>query len=62
MTRIGYDADTVCYYFRDQHGLVYKGPEGSEFGELVRGTHLSTYDNAEGMMSLSFPGARTNQF
>lgn len=36
--RIGYDADTGCYYFRDREGLVYRGPEGSEFGELTQGT------------------------
>jgi len=33
--RIGYDADSERYYFRDREGLVYKGPEGSEFGELT---------------------------
>ncbi|KAH0837827.1 carbohydrate-binding module family 50 protein [Lanmaoa asiatica] len=38
--RIGYDADTGCYYFRDREGLVYKGPEGSEFGELTQVTQL----------------------
>ncbi|KAG2094790.1 hypothetical protein BD769DRAFT_1518308, partial [Suillus cothurnatus] len=27
--RIGYDADSERYYFRDREGLVYKGPKGS---------------------------------
>ncbi|KAI6015623.1 carbohydrate-binding module family 50 protein [Pisolithus marmoratus] len=34
--RIGYDSDTGRYYFRDKDGLLHKGPEGSEFGELVQ--------------------------
>ncbi|KAH7920941.1 carbohydrate-binding module family 50 protein [Leucogyrophana mollusca] len=34
--RIGYDSDTGRYYFRDREGLLYKGPEGSEFGELTQ--------------------------
>ncbi|KAG1783449.1 hypothetical protein EV702DRAFT_934688, partial [Suillus placidus] len=33
--RVGYDADSGRYYFCDRAGLVYKGPEGSEFGELT---------------------------
>jgi hypothetical protein len=37
MKRIGYDADSGRYYFRDSGGLVYKGPEGSEFGQLTLG-------------------------
>jgi len=37
MKRVGYDADNGRYYFRDREGLLYKGPEGSEFGELTLG-------------------------
>ena len=37
MKRVGYDADSGRYYFRDHEGLLYKGPEGSEFGELALG-------------------------
>jgi len=37
MKRIGYDADSGRHYFRDREGLLYKGPEGSEFGELTLG-------------------------
>ncbi|KIJ66544.1 carbohydrate-binding module family 50 protein [Hydnomerulius pinastri MD-312] len=38
--RVGYDSDTGRYYFRDREGLLYKGPEGSEFGELTQVTEL----------------------
>lgn len=37
MKRVGYDADSGRYYFRDHEGSLYKGPEGSEFGELTLG-------------------------
>ena len=37
MKRIGYDADTMRYYFRDQDGSVWQGAEGSEFGEMIKG-------------------------
>ncbi|KAH7886341.1 carbohydrate-binding module family 50 protein [Phlebopus sp. FC_14] len=36
MKRVGYDADTGRYYFRDREGLFYQGPEGSQFGELTQ--------------------------
>jgi hypothetical protein len=42
MKRVGYDADSERYYFRDSEGLVYKGPEGSEFGELTLGIEFWT--------------------
>ncbi|KAG8219294.1 carbohydrate-binding module family 50 protein [Butyriboletus roseoflavus] len=45
--RIGYDGDTGCYYFRDREGVVYKGPEGSEFGELTQITQLPVTVSAE---------------
>lgn len=38
MKRIGYDADSSRYYFRDSDGSIWQGAEGSEFGELTRGT------------------------
>ena len=41
MKRIGYDADTMRYYFRDQDGSVWQGEEGSEFGEMTRGVEQS---------------------
>ena len=37
MKRIGYDADTTRYYFRDTDGNVWQGAEGSEYGEMTRG-------------------------
>ncbi|KAF8808207.1 hypothetical protein BYT27DRAFT_7190354 [Phlegmacium glaucopus] len=33
MKRIGYDSDTRRYYFRDQDGSVWQGPE---YGEMTR--------------------------
>ena len=37
MKRIGYDADTSRYIFRDRDGSLWQGPEGSEYGEMNRG-------------------------
>lgn len=37
MKRVGYDADTGRYYFRDQDGSLWEGPEGAQFGEMKRG-------------------------
>ncbi|OCB85619.1 LysM-domain-containing protein [Sanghuangporus baumii] len=34
MERVGYDADTQRYTFKDQDGGYWEGPEGAEFGEL----------------------------
>ncbi|KAF9487491.1 hypothetical protein BDN71DRAFT_1404682 [Pleurotus eryngii] len=36
MKRVGYDADTGRYQYRDAAGHLYEGPEGSQFGELTR--------------------------
>ncbi|OCH92987.1 hypothetical protein OBBRIDRAFT_772415 [Obba rivulosa] len=36
MKRVGYDADTGKYYFRDQAGTLWEGPEGAQYGELRR--------------------------
>ena len=41
MERIGYDADTMQYYFRDRDGSVWQGAEGAEFGEMTRGVEQS---------------------
>lgn len=38
MKRVGYDADTGRYYFRDSDGSFWQSAEGSEYGELTRGT------------------------
>ena len=37
MERIGYDADTKRYFFRDPDGSVWQGEEGEEFGRVTRG-------------------------
>jgi hypothetical protein len=34
MERIGYDADTECYTFRDASGALYESAPGSRYGEL----------------------------
>ena len=40
MKRIGYDADTSRYIFRDRSGNLWQGAEGSEYGEMNRGLEL----------------------
>ena len=37
MKRVGYDSDSGKYYFRDQDGSLWEGPEGAEYGEMKRG-------------------------
>ena len=37
MKRVGYDADTQRYTFRDQGGQYWIGPEGSQYGDLIKG-------------------------
>ena len=41
MKRIGYDANTVRYCFRDQDGSVWQGAEGSEYEEMTKGVGAS---------------------
>ncbi|EMD32593.1 carbohydrate-binding module family 50 protein [Gelatoporia subvermispora B] len=36
MKRVGYDADTGKYHFRDQDGTLWEGPEGASYGEMRR--------------------------
>lgn len=36
MTRIGYDADTQTYTFRDGEGNLWKGAPGCQYGKLFR--------------------------
>jgi len=36
MKRVGYDADTQTYIFKDSDGSLWIGAEGAEFGELKR--------------------------
>lgn len=38
MQRIGYDADSGRYYFRDAADRsIWQGPVGAQFGELTKG-------------------------
>ncbi|KAM6498864.1 hypothetical protein JOM56_006812 [Amanita muscaria] len=36
MKRIGYDADTGCYYFKDSDGSIWRGEAGSSYSEMTR--------------------------
>ncbi|RYP75485.1 hypothetical protein DL771_002370 [Monosporascus sp. 5C6A] len=36
MKRIGYDADTQTYSYRDTDGSIWEGPPGSQYGQLTR--------------------------
>jgi len=36
MKRIGYDADTECYYFKDSDGSIWRGEPGTAYGEMTR--------------------------
>jgi hypothetical protein len=35
--RVGYDADSGKYVFRDKEGQLWEGQEGERFGEMTRG-------------------------
>lgn len=37
MKRVGYDADSGKYFFRDEEGYLWEGKEGAHFGEMTRG-------------------------
>lgn len=36
MKRVGYDADSGKYFFRDKKGHLWEGQEGAQFGEMTR--------------------------
>ncbi|KDQ62850.1 carbohydrate-binding module family 50 protein [Jaapia argillacea MUCL 33604] len=36
MKRVGYDADTQKYSYRDRDGSLWEGPEGASYGELTQ--------------------------
>ncbi|KAF8633586.1 hypothetical protein AX15_001379 [Amanita polypyramis BW_CC] len=36
MKRIGYDADTECYYFKDKDGSIWRGTPGARYSEMTR--------------------------
>ena len=43
MKRVGYDADTQRYTFKDKDGSLWEGPEGQEFGEMRRSAFYGSY-------------------
>ena len=43
MQRVGYDADSGKYYYRDQDGSLWEGPEGAQFGELKQGNEYHVH-------------------
>lgn len=53
MKRIGYDADTMIYTFRDEKGKIYQGPPGSDYGTLTpvsnnaRSSRPEAFDSGE---------------
>lgn len=40
MKRVGYDADTGRYYFRDRDGSLWQGPQGAEYGQMTSGKEI----------------------
>lgn len=63
MQRVGYDADTGKYYFRDQASTLWEGPQGAQYGELRRGVSANlprwTAKGHETHNLLSFPAVPT---
>jgi hypothetical protein len=45
MKRIGYDANTSRYIFRDRFGSLWQGSEVSEYGEMIRGLEHLFHDS-----------------
>lgn len=43
MKRVGYDADTQRYYYRDGGGSLWEGPEGSQYGQLTQGKRTLSF-------------------
>jgi hypothetical protein len=40
MKRVGYDADSGKYFFRDKDGHLWEGKEGAHFGDMTQGMHM----------------------
>ncbi|KAJ3485234.1 hypothetical protein NLI96_g5107 [Meripilus lineatus] len=58
MKRVGYDADTGKYYFRDRDGSLWEGPEGAQYGEMRKVTgnvvvDMSTSEDDEDLEAAS---------
>lgn len=43
MKRVGYDADTGRYTFRDNDRSLWEGPAGAEFGVMRKGESFATH-------------------
>ena len=61
MKRVGYDADSGRYLFRDKDGCLWEGQEGARFGEMIRGTHVFIpFDNFDSLdFAVEVSDART---
>lgn len=46
MTRVGYDADTQTYTYRDADGSYWEGPPGAQYGRLTRVSNGSSNNTA----------------
>ena len=58
MKRIGYDADSGRYFFRDRSGAIWQGAEGAEFSEMTKvsgPTHNANDDDVEAAPSPARP-------
>ncbi|OAK93834.1 hypothetical protein IQ06DRAFT_298966 [Phaeosphaeriaceae sp. SRC1lsM3a] len=52
MQRVGYDADTERYTFRDADGSLWESAPGSRYGELRPVGHQSSHEDIEAMNSV----------
>jgi len=48
MKRVGYDADSGKYFFRDNEGHLWEGQEGALFGELTRVSDAAGITHSDG--------------
>jgi len=48
MKRVGYDADSGRYYFRDSGGSLWQGAVGAQFGEMTKVNNLPASVALEG--------------
>lgn len=53
MKRVGYDADSGRYYFRDSNGALWEGAEGADYSEMRKSEHLMLWSK-EGVLIVGF--------
>jgi len=46
--RVGYDADSGKYFFRDEEGHIWEGQEGARFGEMTRVSDAAVVTHSDG--------------